>query len=82
MSTSITLTNTWQQISDGTRSVLITKNQNGFGYASCEVAFETAAPAASVSGLFVSSSANFPATTEKVYARGQGTIQLTFYTPK
>jgi hypothetical protein len=82
MSTDVTLSGTWQQISDGTRSLLIIKKRAGLGYASCEIAFETSTPAASVGGLNLTSSGNFPATTEKVYARGQGVIQLTFYTPK
>lgn len=82
MATKITLTKDWQVISDGSKSIAVMPERNGFGNASCEITLETALPAASVYGIAMGVGINLPATTEKVYARGSGTIKILSYTPK
>ena len=82
MANKVTLTKDWQVISDGSKAIAVLPGRNGFGMSDCEITLETAAPAASVQGIAMGSGINLPATTEKVYARGSGTINILSYTPK
>ena len=78
----VKLTSAWQQISDGTKSCVIVPQRAGFGPATVELAFEATAPTGAYTGLDASEGANLPATTEKLFARGDGSIVVTLYTPK
>lgn len=83
MSTKIQLDNTWKLASDGTKACIIVSLPNGFGLSSGEIAIETAAPTdANYVGLPIPNGINLPATTEKIYIRGQGTALVTLYSPK
>lgn len=82
MANKITLTKDWQVISDGSKAIAVLPGRNGFRNSSCEITLETALPAASVEGISAGSGINLPATAEKVYARGEGTITILSYTPK
>jgi hypothetical protein len=82
MANKVTLTKDWQVISDGSKAIAVLPGRNGFGMSDCEITLETAAPAASVEGIGMGVGINLPATAEKVYARGSGTIKILSYTPK